>query len=82
MAYQRAREEVVEASPQTTDAGKEELYLYSLRKMAESNVDGNRNELTNLHNMKSFFYLCGEMIKSHPDKKYSVVICIFYPDVI
>ncbi len=74
MAYQRAREEVVEASPQTTDAGKEELYLYSLRKMAESNVDENRNGLTNLHNMKSFFYLCGEMIKSQPDKKYSVVI--------
>ena len=74
MAYQRAREEVVEASPQTTYAGKEELYLYSLRKMAESNVDENRNGLTNLHNMKSFFYLCGEMIKSQPDKKYSVVI--------
>ena len=74
MAYQRAKEEVVEASPQTTDAGKEELYLYSLRKMAESNVDENRNGLTNLHNMKSFFYLCGEMIKSQPDKKYSVVI--------
>lgn len=74
MAYQRAREEVVEASPQTTDAGKEELYLYSLRKMAESNVDENRNGLTNLHNIKSFFYLCGEMIKSQPDKKYSVVI--------
>ena len=74
MAYQRAKEEIVEASPQTTDAGKEELYLYSLRKMAESNVDENRNGLTNLHNMKSFFYLCGEMIKSQPDKKYSVVI--------
>ena len=74
MAYQRAKEEIVETSPQTTDAGKEELYLYSLRKMAESNVDENRNGLTNLHNMKSFFYLCGEMIKSQPDKKYSVVI--------
>ena len=47
MAYQRAKEEIVETSPQTTDAGKEELYLYSLRKMAESNVDENRNGLTN-----------------------------------
>ena len=74
MAYQRAKEEVVEASPQTTDAGKEELYLYSLRKMAESNVEKNRTGLTNLHNMKSFFYLCGEMIKAQPDKKYGVVI--------
>ena len=74
MAYQRAKEEVVEASPQTTDAGKEELYLYSLRKMAESNVEKNRTGLTNLHNMKSFFYLCGEMIKAQPDKKYGVVL--------
>ena len=74
MAYQRAKEEVVEASPQTTDAGKEELYLYSLRKMAEGNVENNRTGLTNLHNMKSFFYLCGEMIKAQPDKKYGVVI--------
>ena len=74
MAYQRAKEEIVEASPQTTDAGKEELYLYSLRKMAEDNVENNRTELTHLHNMKSFFYLCGEMIKAEPDQKYSVVI--------
>lgn len=74
MAYQRAKEEIVEASPQTTDAGKEELYLYSLRKMAENNVENNRTELTHLHNMKSFFYLCGEMIKEEPDHKYSVVI--------
>ena len=57
MAYQRAKEEIVEASPQTTDAGKEELYLYSLRKMAEDNVENNRTELTHLHNIKSFFYL-------------------------
>lgn len=74
MAYQRAKEEVVEASPQTMDAGKEELYLYSLRKMAESNVENNRIKLTNLYNMKTFFYLCGEMIKAQPDKKYGVVI--------
>lgn len=74
MAYQRAKEEIVEASPQTTDAGKEELYLYSLRKMAEDNVENNRTKLTHLHNMKSFFYLCGEMIKAEPDQKYSVVI--------
>lgn len=74
MGYQRAKEEVIEASPQTTDAGKEELYLYSLRKMAESNVEKNRTGLTNLHNMKSFFYLCGEKIKEEPDKKYGVVI--------
>ena len=74
MKYQRANEEVVEASPQTTDAGKEELYLYSLRKMAEENVEKNRTGLTNLHNMKSFFYLCGEMIHGDPDGRYGVIL--------
>ena len=47
---------------------KEELYLYSLRKMAEENVENNRTGLTNLHNINSFFYLCGEMIKQQPYK--------------
>ena len=74
MTYQKAKEEVIESSPQKTDAGKEELYLYSLRKMAEENVENNRTGLTNLHNINSFFYLCGEMIKQQPDKKYSVII--------
>ena len=27
MTYQKAKEEIVESSPQKTDAGKEELYL-------------------------------------------------------
>lgn len=74
MTYQKAKEEIVESSPQKTDAGKEELYLYSLRKMAEENVENNRTGLTNLHNINSFFYLCGEMIRQQPDKKYSAII--------
>ena len=74
MTYQKAKEEIIESSPQKTDAGKEELYLYSLRKMAEENVENNRTGLTNLHNINSFFYLCGEMIRQQPDKKYSVII--------
>ena len=57
MTYQKAKEEIIESSPQKTDAGKEELYLYSLRKMAEENVENNRTGLTNLHNINSFFYL-------------------------
>ena len=47
MTYQKAKEEIIESSPQKTDAGKEELYLYSLRKMAEENVENNRTGLTN-----------------------------------
>ena len=42
MTYQKAKEEIVESSPQKTDAGKEELYLYSLRKMAEEITTQNR----------------------------------------
>ena len=53
MTYQKAKEEIIESSPQKTDAGKEELYLYSLRKMAEENVEKNRTGLTNLHNINS-----------------------------
>ena len=79
MTYQKAKEEIVESSPQKTDAGKEELYLYSLRKMAEENVENNRTGLTNLHNINSFFYLCGEMIRQQPDKKYSVIISRNFP---
>ena len=48
MTYQIAKEEIVESSPQKTDAGKEELYLYSLRKMAVEKVENNRTGLTNL----------------------------------
>lgn len=74
MGNQRSREEVIRESPQTTDAGKSELYLYSLRKMAEQNVDFNRISLTNLYNLRAFFYLCGEMIRENPYRKYAVIL--------
>ena len=74
MGYQKAKDEVINVSPQTTDAGKMELYLYSLRKMAQQNVESNRITLTNLYNLKAFFYLCGEMIRENPDLQYGVVL--------
>lgn len=74
MHYEKANETVINESPQTTDAGKWELYLYSLRKMAEDKVEGNKNVLTELYNLKAFFYLCGEMILEHPDWQYGVIV--------
>ena len=35
--------DVIDVSKQKTEEGKQELYLYSLRKMAEDNVEHNRN---------------------------------------
>lgn len=74
MSYDKTRESVINESPQKSEEGKWELYLYSLRKMAEDNVESNRAVLTNLHNLKSFFYLCGEMIHENPTKKYGVIV--------
>lgn len=74
MGYRKTKEDVINESPQTTDAGKKELYLYSLRKMAEQNVENNRVSLTNLYNLKAFFYLCGEMIRENPDNLFGVIV--------
>lgn len=74
MGYHKTKDEVIQESPQTTDAGKMELYLYSLRKMAEKNVEQNRTSLTNLHNLKAYFYLCGEMIREKPDSQFGVIV--------
>ena len=65
--------DVIDISRQRTEEGKQELYLYSLRKMAEDNVEKNRNSLTQLQNLRSFFYMGGEIIRQHPQKKYAVI---------
>ncbi len=74
MGYKKAKAEVVDESPQKTDQGKEELYLYSLRKMAEMKSQENVNSLTNLPNLRLFFYECGEAIRQKPDKKFGVIV--------
>lgn len=74
MSYDKMRESVIIESPQQTDEGKWELYLSSLRKMAEENVESNRVDLTHLHNLKSFFYLCGELFRENPTQKYGMIL--------
>lgn len=74
MDIKRSREEIIDRSTQKTEAGQNELYMYSLRKMAEQNVEHNRNNLTNLYNLRAFFYLCGELMTMHPEKKYGIIV--------
>ncbi len=74
MEYDKKKEDIINESPQKSDEGKWELYLYSLRKMAEENVEQQRYTLTNLHNIQAFFYLCGEAILEHPNWQYGVIV--------
>ena len=68
MDSKRDRKAVIAQSTQATEEGQQELYLYSLRKMAEQNVETNRIPLTQLYNLRAYFYLCGEQMRLKPDK--------------
>lgn len=74
MDKKQTRDEIIEHSAINTEEGKQELYLYSLKKLAEENVKEHRNALTDLHNLKAFFYLCGEMIHEQPNLQYGVIV--------
>lgn len=73
MEKDRQNVDVVDRSKQKTQEGMQELYLYSLRKMADGNVEKNRNPLTQLQNLRSFFYTGGEMIREHPQESFAVI---------
>lgn len=73
MEKQEQKVDVIDVSRQRTEEGRQELYLYSLRKMAEENVEKNRNPLTQLHNLRSFFYLGDEIIRQNPGQQYAVI---------
>lgn len=73
MGKSRQNVDVIDKSNQKTDEGKQELYMYSLRKMAEDNVERNRNPLTQLQNLRSFFYTGGEIIREHPQENFAVI---------
>lgn len=73
MENQSQQMDVIDISRQRTEEGKQELYLYSLRKMAQDNVEKNKSSLTQLQNLRSFFYLGGEVIRQHPQEKYAVI---------
>lgn len=51
----------------------EDLYIYSLRKMAESNLNANRTNLTNLLNLRAFLYKADDLIR-YSDDKYAIIV--------
>ena len=53
MDGKREQTAVIAQSAQTTEEKQQELYLYSLRKMAEQNVETNRIPLTQLYNLRA-----------------------------
>lgn len=60
--------------PPVSDAQKEELYLYSLRKMAEHNQDTNLTYMTQLLNLRAFQYRAAEVMRENPDKTFALLI--------
>lgn len=59
------------SSQSPTDS--EYLYLYSLRKMAEANMDKNRTNLTNLLNLRAFLYKADDLIR-YQDDKFAIIV--------
>lgn len=59
--------------PEPSVADPEDLYLYSLRKMAEANLNKNRTNLTNLLNLRAFLYKADDLIRYNPDK-YAIIV--------
>ena len=56
-----------------TEQGREELYLYSLRKMAEERADSDRAALTGLYGPKSFFFKANECMQQHEKLQYALI---------
>ena len=60
--------------PPVSDAQKEELYLYSLKKMAENNNNSNLTYMTQLLNLRTFQYRAGEIMRANPDKTFAMLV--------
>lgn len=60
--------------PDISDERKKELYLYSLKKMAEVNVESNIDSLTQLYNLRAFQYKANELMRSHPSMRFALII--------
>ena len=54
-----------------------ELYIYSLRKMAENNLESNRTFMTELYNLRAFHYKTAELMLEHPQMKFAMIVLDF-----
>lgn len=60
--------------PPVSDEQKEELYIYSLKRMAEHNLNENLTYMTQLYNLRAFHYKSGENMRNNPDKKFALLV--------
>lgn len=63
-----------EIYPQVTEEEKSYLYLYSLRKMAENNLESNRAFMTGLYNLRAFQYKAAEEMRENPDLRFALIV--------
>ena len=63
-----------EIYPQVTEEEKSFLYLYSLRKMAENNMDSNRAFMTGLYNLRAFQYKAAEEMRENPELRFALIV--------
>lgn len=54
-----------------------ELYLYSLKKLAENNMEGNLTYMTNLYNVRAFQVKAQEEMLEHPELKFAIIVLDF-----
>lgn len=59
---------------ETTPERKDELYLYSLRKMAENNLDLNRGFMTGLYNLRAFHFKADDELRYNRDINYALIV--------
>lgn len=74
MSTDLKKEQVLAQSFASTEEGRDELYLYSLRKMADENVQKDVNLLTNLPTLRSFFLTGDEVMMNHPETEFALVL--------
>lgn len=53
------------------------LYLYSLKKLAENNIEGNLTYMTNLYNVRAFQVKAQEEMLENPDLQFAVIVLDF-----
>lgn len=74
MSEQLKQDEVLAHSFASTEAGRDELYMYSLRKMADENVQKDVNLITNLPTLRAFFYTADEAMMRYQEMEFALVV--------
>lgn len=54
-----------------------ELYIYSLRKLAENNVESNRSFMTELYNLRAFQYKAQDEMLDNKDLRFALIMLDF-----